>query len=510
MATEARDLISELEAIQLEIQRRKWAQDPDLWARERMGITLWSGQRNIMLSVAKHRKTAVASCHEAGKSFSAALVVCWWLDIWPVGEAFVVTSAPSGPQVKNILWREITRMQAKGGLAGRTNQTEWFMMNPDGQEEIVAFGRKPDDYDFTAFQGIHARRVLVVLDEACGIPEVLYEAADSLIANDLSKALAIGNPDDPLSHFEVICRPGSEWNVMHIGAFDTPNFTGEPIPEEIKDVLIGRMYVEEKRRKWAPAWRWVPDGTRVVPPADADPQDTHPFWQSKILGVFPKQGQEGTLIPANWIKRAQDRFRRGEYTTEGRHRLGVDVGGGGDSSTIAETTGQLVRIIHEDHNPDTMHTAGVVIGKYDSTEADELTIDMIGIGDGAYHRIREVMREREDKRGLERGTLERRIYGFKASQSPKDEEQFYNLRSELYWYTRELFEKDLIVIDPIDSDLAWELGNILFKRTSKGQVQVESKKDMIARGVQSPNRAEALMLAVFPVRPKFTKGTWGR
>ena len=48
---------------------------------------------------------------------------------------------------------------------------EWKIGN-----ELVGFGRKPADTDEHGFQGIHAPFVLIVLDEACGIPEQLWIA----------------------------------------------------------------------------------------------------------------------------------------------------------------------------------------------------------------------------------------------------------------------------------------------------------------------------------------------
>jgi hypothetical protein len=123
---------------------------------------------------------------------------------WPPGEAFVVTTAPTFPQVKFILWKEIARAHKKGRLPGRTNQVEWWI-----EGEIVAYGRKPDDLDMAAFQGIHARRVLVVVDEACGVaPAIWNGGAETLITNDESHILAIGNPDDPATYFAQICKPG--------------------------------------------------------------------------------------------------------------------------------------------------------------------------------------------------------------------------------------------------------------------------------------------------------------
>ena len=258
------ELRDKLSAIQAELSRRKQFSDCNLWVNNRLGDSLWSKQRDICASVSDHRRTAVRSCHSAGKSFIASRIVSWWIARDKPGHAFVVTSAPTNPQVRAILWKEINRVHAKGNLPGRTNQTEW-KLEVLGKEELVAFGRKPSDYDPTSFQGIHAPRVLVVFDEACGMPSLLWEAADSLISNDESKILVIGNPDDASTEFANVCKPGSGWNVIEIAAFDTPNFTGEPMPSHVLKQLAGKTYVEEKRRKWAPTWTWTDDGKRCVP-----------------------------------------------------------------------------------------------------------------------------------------------------------------------------------------------------------------------------------------------------
>ncbi len=511
--TEELDPLAELAALESEVRRRRMIKEPEFWAKERLGDTLWSKQVEILRSVRDNRRTAVKSCHEIGKSFIASVAVGYWLDIHAPGEAFVVTSAPSGPQVKAILWREIGRVHARGELNGRVNQTEWFMgiTNEDGsrREELVAFGRKPDEYSPTAFQGIHAPKVLVVFDEGCGIHGGLWEAADSLIANDTSKILVIGNPDDPMTEFYDLCRPGSGYNVITVGAFDTPNFTGEPLPEHIKTQLIGRTYVEEKRKKWAPTWFWIDKdgrpstdraGVKCVPPPGADAQDTNPLWQSKVLGLFPKVGDEFGLIPLQWIERAKKRA----IPAEGEHRLGLDVGGGGDTSTCCETYGDdtrgfHARIIWEDRNPDTMQTCGRLLESLRTTGAVEARVDQIGIGRGIADRAKE---------------LKKPVIGVSVSNSPepmpkKEEEGYYNLRAQGWWFVRTLFEADLIDLDEKDEDLIAELAAIRFKRTSSGQIQIESKDEAKRRGVPSPNRADSMMLSILKVRTR-QKATWGK
>ena len=80
-----------------------------------------------------------------------------------------------------------------------------------GWKELVAYGRKPADYDQSAFQGIHPMNPLDLGDEACGVPKSIFDAVDALATNVNARVAAIGNPDDPSSHFAQMCKPGSGW-----------------------------------------------------------------------------------------------------------------------------------------------------------------------------------------------------------------------------------------------------------------------------------------------------------
>lgn len=458
-------------ATELDLDREIWRHDPVLWVGERLNETLWSKQRAILNSVRDHRRTAVQSAHGIGKSWTAARVVAWWLDVHPPGQARVITSAPTGDQVKAILWNEIGRAHSSGKLPGRLNQTEWWMPLPDGREELVAFGRKPAEHNPTAFQGIHERYVLVVFDEAAGIPGVLWEAADSLISNDDSRFLSIGNPDDPLSEFAAVCKPGSGVNVIRVSAFDTPNFTGETIPDHMRHRLVGPVWVEEKRRKWG---------------------ETNPLYIAKVLGEFPENTTDG-LIPMQWIKAAQERSLPASLPIE----LGTDVGGGGDRSVTACRRGPHVRIIRRDQNPDTMQTAGNLIADIRDTSATVAKVDEIGIGRGLVDRLKEQKKP---------------VIGINVGQQARDSEAYANLRAEGYWGLRERFQEGSIDIDPADEDLAAQLVDIKYKRTSSGRIQIESKDEMKRRGKPSPDDADAVMLAFLQAKPDVIKVrvSWGR
>lgn len=468
--------------------RSKYSQDPVGWVRDRLGEHLWSKQREIIESVRDNRLTAVRSCHSSGKSYLASRLAAWWIETHTPGEAFVVTTATTASQVAVVLWREIGRVHAKGNLSGRvTLNNKWYIPTRHGNEEVVAIGIKPKDYDPTALHGIHARYVLVILDEAAGIAEPLWTAADSLASGADCRMLAIGNPDFPVGEFVECFGHRSSWNKIHISAFDTPNFTGEEVPDELRHVLASRVWQEEKLRKWG---------------------EDNPIYQSKVLGNFPIVNENG-LIPVKWIEDARNRT----LEATGQNVLGVDVGGGTDRSVIAQRVGPVVRIKQgwATSNPDTMQTLGLLMQVLKDTEADVAHVDAVGIGQGVVDRAYDISTDQKEK-SKSRKARAGKIRGVKVGSSPKDSETYVNLRAEAYWGLRERFQDGAIDLDPSDEDLAAELADLRFKRTSRGQIQVESKEDMRRRGKPSPDRADAVMLAFCDpdVTHKKTRATWGK
>ena len=432
--------------------QREIASDPVKWVEEVLGESPWSKQKEIAYSVRDNRRTAVQSCHDVGKSYIASRLICWWISAHPPGEAFVVTSAPTFQQVRAILWREIGKAHAKGNLIGHTNETEWKI-----GKELVGFGRKPSDYSPTAFQGIHARYVLVVLDEACGVPESLWDAADTLITNEQSRILAIGNPDDPTSEFAKICSSGTDWHKIRISAFDSPNLTGEVVPDMVRDLLVSETWVEEKRKKWG---------------------EKHPFWQSKVLGLFPQQSATA-LLPLNMLLEAT---RRDLDVSDAKEvALGVDVARfGTDRTVIALRRGGQGRIVHNVIGSDTMETAGLVRRYLKLHNASIAGIDTVGVGGGVYDRLAE---DNEP------------VHEMVAAGRPRDYATFSNCRAEWYWNFREMLERGELDLDPEDEDLLSELAGMQFKIDTRGRIIIESKEDMKKRGMNSPDLADAMVLA---------------
>ena len=348
--------------------------DPVGWVTERLGEQLWSRQREIAESVRDNRYTAVPSCHDSGKSFLASRLAAWWITVHPPGEAFVVTTAPTTAQVNAILWREIRKAHVKGRLAGRlTLDANWYLPG----EQLVAYGRKPQDYDPAGFQGIHARYVLIIIDEACGVPRVLFDAVDSLATNEGARVLAIGNPDDGAAHFATICQPGSGWNVIRINGLETSNFTDEHVSAEVSDLLLGTTWVEERRKRWG---------------------ESSPLYRSKVLGEFPEVGED-TLIAPGLVIAAQ---RRDLPPLEGEGgQFGVDVARyGRDETMIYHARGGHVRLAWHSHQQDTMTTAGHVARLLRASGGHvPAVIDEVGVGAGV---LGPAERDGATRRGLQR------------------------------------------------------------------------------------------------------------
>lgn len=435
---------------------------------EKLGVHLWSKQVEITDAVQVHPRVAVRSCHDSGKSFVAAILAAWWLDTHPAGSAFVVTSAPTHHQVRAILWREIGRMHRKGSLRGKVNQTEWWIGG-----EMVAFGRKPADYDPDAFQGIHARYVLVILDEANGIPKALWDAAESLATNEDSRILAIGNPDTPSSEFAQVCKPTSGFHKIKISADDTPNFTGEWVPEEVRHNLLSRWWVEDKKHKWG---------------------ITSPLYVSKVQAEFPEDADDG-VVPNTWAWGvAGPREGIIPELDQIPVELGVDVGGGSDLTVIRERRGIIAGRVWTDNTPNPEQGVDKILHALRETGATRVKVDTIGVGYAVKGWLEKEIRQIPELRHV-------KVIGVNVAESSSDPKRFPLLRDELWWKAREMSDpRDpkwyLGAMEELEDTLA-ELTAPRYSLATKGRIKVEPKEDTVKRLGHSPDHADALNLAFY-------------
>lgn len=454
----------------------RYRREPVAWAKEVAGLDLWSKQREIIESVRDHKKTCVKSCHQVGKSLTAATVVCWWLSTWPAGTAFAVTTAPTFNQVKNILWREIGAIHARAILPGKANQTEWKI-----NDLPVAIGRKPSDHNQHGMQGLHAQHMLAVIDEGCGVNKMMYDAILTLVADAGGKILAIGNPDTTDGEFFEIFKPESGWNKITISAFDSPNFTGEPVPQVVRDSLIHPDWVADRAIHWG---------------------EESALYQSKCLGEFPANGDPWQIIPLAWATQCKLlEYPSGKKPVE----AGIDVGGGNDRTVVVVREDNVVKAVKWFVNPDPMQTVGLVAEFLREHEVTCAKIDVIGIGWGIYGRLRELSR-------LNNPLSPHTVHGadvipINVGNSPTmgNEERFLNRRAEMWWdIGREHCRLKLWDLSHIPSRLADDIIHELtmpkyeLMPGTSMRIKVEPKEKIRERLHASPDLAEALLMAFVP------------
>jgi hypothetical protein len=477
--------------------KSKYSENPVGWVNDRLSEHITFKQKEILDSVIQNTHTAVHSSNSIGKSFSMSRLAAWWVETHGPGEAFVVTTAPTWYQVESILWKELARAHRNGMLVGRlTADCEWKINMGAGPDELVGYGRKPADYDEGSFLGIHARYVLVIIDEAGGVAQGIYDAAESLATNDLARIVAVGNPDDPSSYFEKICQPGSGWNVVHADALTSPNFTAsevnkypavralmiregivpssEPIPEKVRDLLVTPSWVDRRIKRWG---------------IDS------PLFTSRVRGKFPKV-TNNTLIHPHWVALACARDIAPSHTDPW---MGVDVARyGTDHSIIALRLGGNLRIIEDiSYGPITELAGKVMFHGRGRINTPVANIDDTGVGGG----VTDIL--------VEEGYP---VFPLISSAScsadevlPNGKPKFFNARSEWWWRMREWLagysgtgDDGRLDLDPKDDELIAQLTSIRYKINRHGQIQVESKDEMKARRISSPDRGDAAVYSLVP------------
>lgn len=220
---------------------------------------------------------------------------------------------------------------------------------------------------------------------------------------------------------------------------------------------------------------------------------------------------EGICIPAAWVRAAVNL----DLPRSGRVTAGLDIAEEGVNKTVLiHRQGPVVDAPVARGPSNTTETAWWARDEARRLGVKELAYDVVGVGVG----VKGTWATATDPLGF-------RPHAVNSGESPtetiwpdgrKAKEIFANLRAELWWKLRARFEKayefkeqgrchppeDMISI-PNVPELIAELSMPLVETTDTGKIQVESKRKMRARGVKSPDYADALVLTefAFPMAP---------
>ncbi len=448
---------------------------PVLFIEEVIGQTLHDKQIEIVESYRDNSDTAVHSCHGAGKTNIVANIGLHFIATNPYSG--VVSTAPTARQVSKLLWKEIRKSikrveerfgrRVAGHLLPKAN--EYHIAN---EWEMVGFSTN----DATNFQGVHnPGGVLVIFDEAPGVPPEIWEAARGMLTGADDKFIAIGNPTEPSGPFYEKCKAGGR-GVVHISAYDLPNVkTGRTI---IPGTTTLR-WVEDRKAEWG---------------------ESSPMFQSRVLGLFPDDSDD-SLVPLSWIEGAIEKWR--EYEDDGwpgaRTILSVDVARYGEDSTIfvMAEEGIGVRWIEEQPKQDLNALIESVTKTIEAHEPWRVRIDGDGVGAGVV----DVLRARFGD------TIEEMRGGFRSELDP---DHYFNNRAEWFWTLRARLDPTTggaTLALPPNEKLRGQLTGIRYTLSPKGLIKIETKDEMRKRGMKSPDESDAVAYAMaLPSVPDFYFG----
>lgn len=404
-------------------------------------------------------KLATTSGRGTGKSAFVAMLTLWLMST--VRGISVVITANTEDQLKNKTMAELGKWHTL------MINSHWFEKNamslrPAPWFEAILKDQLKIDTDYyyvsaqlwnegnpDAFAGLHNEYgFLLIFDEASGIPPPIWKVSEGFFTEKSLHRywIAFSNPRrNTGAFFECFHRLRKFWNRRHINAMEV----------EESDTATYQSIIDQYGED--------SDEARV-----------------EVFGLFPKQGDK-QFISRSIIEDAVNR-----QIDDDHHAaliMGVDPARYGDDDTvIAFRQGRNAKVLPMVvmKGADNMAVANECANLITKYNPDAVCIDA-GNGVGIIDRLREM--------------------GYKCHEvwfgSSSTEKQWGNKRTEIWAKMRDWLGSSMI---PDDQELLDDLAGPEYKFKGAGDVQVlESKEEMKARGLASPDRGDALA-CTFAVR----------
>jgi len=402
------------------------------------------------LEYTKKQGLSVMSGQGAGKDGLASWLIIWFLCCFPYPK--IPCTAPTGHQLRDVLWSEVNKW-LRGSLV-----KDWLVWQSDkiffkesGGKEWFAVARTTNpkasgEEQAETLAGFHEDYLMVVCDEASGIPEPVFKPLEGTLTGRCNFIVLIFNPTRSKGFaIDSQYKDRSSWVCLH--------WDGE------QSEMVSKEHVERMEKKYG--------------------RDSNAF-RIRINGL-PPTADEDVLIPWDWVMDAVDRDI--EPTDNDPLVFGLDVGAGGDPSALLQRQGPKVYKLDTFDTVDSEKLTGWALGKIYDAEPSDVFIDIIGWGWGVAGNLKTRQHTAQ-------------VWDVNVAEAAAISDRFFRLRDELWWNVREKFEQRAISI-PNDDELIGELTTIKYLEDGNGKIKVESKKDLKKRGLQSPNKADALCLTEY-------------
>lgn len=434
----------------------EWAVNPVKFVEEVMGASPEPWQADAMMALITNNRVAVRSGHGVGKTTTLAWTILWWL--CTRRPCKVAVTANTAHQLSDVLWSEIGRWHKAMKVLKNEIEIKSDKVLLKSAPDSFAVARTSRREQPEALQGFHSNNMLFVIDEASGVPDIVFEVGQGAMSTVGAKTIMTGNPTRAQGYFyDAFHGNADRWHNMTVSCEDSSRVS----PEFIED--MARQYGEASN-----------------------------IFRVRVLGLHP-EGDDDTVINRRLAEAAVTRDV--EPSEVASVVWGLDCARkGADASALCKRRGNVVHEVLSWRNLDLMETAGRIKAEYDNARwdmrPDEICVDAIGIGAGLADRLNEL--------GLPTRSVN-------VAESSAMGDRFVRLRDQLWWEAREWLEQRDCVL-PDDSQLINELCLPRYGYTSAGKIKIESKDESKKRyGGKSPDLADAFVLT-FASTPMMVAG----
>lgn len=438
----------------------KYRKDPIMFAKEVLKFTPEPYQKEMLMDLADFPKVSVKSGQGIGKTASEAVAALWFLSCFPF--ARVVATAPTAQQLNDVLWAELNKWISRSDILKTILHWTKTYVYVDGYERrwfaVAKTASQPEN-----MQGFHEDNMLFIVDEASGVEDEIMEAVLGTLSGSNNKLLMCGNPTRISGTFyDSHTRDRALYKCHTVSSLDSKRTNKENIE------MFKRKYGEQSN-----------------------------VYRVRVLGEFPAQ-EDDVFIPLPLIERSV--MTEVEAEKINHVSIGVDVARYGDDETVISTNvGGAIKIPVVRHGQSLMTTVGDIVILYKKLIAENPTykgvitinIDDTGLGGGVTDRLEEVKTEQM----LRRMEIVPVNFGMKPPQDGS-EEHYEDISTYMWATIKTLMENKEISIEN-DEELVAQFSVRKYSITSNGKIVLESKKTMKARGIKSPDRADAVALSCY-------------
>ena len=292
----------------------RWRNDIPGFAAEVLGMRLTPQQCALAEAVCTSPQVACRAGQKLGKTEGAAAIILWYLSTFP--EARVTIIASTDDQMNRTIWRAVRKLHAQSGRLGLNDIRTRLIPLEGCPATLAATGlRLPDLREVigqaprttVAAGGISGPQMLYVVDEASDVRNEIIDAVRGNLSAGLDcKLLLTGNPTSANGFFADVfldARTSVGWQLVHMSHMANPNYLAK------REVVPGLA-----------SYQWVLDRLEEFGPES-------PFYKVRVLGEFVR-GEAGRVIAYDLIAAAEARWEAAAAT--GVLQIGLDPAGEGD------------------------------------------------------------------------------------------------------------------------------------------------------------------------------------